>query len=65
MKRILFILAIAIFTSCSTEKENCKCTAKYMLDNGNTFFVENNPIDCDNKQPTQLAPSGWFIGCVD
>lgn len=64
MKRILVILAIAM-ASCSTEKEACKCTAKYMLDNGGTYLVPNNPIDCDTRQPTKVAQSGYFAGCVD
>jgi hypothetical protein len=64
MKTILVILAIAL-SSCSTEKETCKCTAKYSLGNGQTYLVPNNPIDCDTKQPTKLAQSGYFVGCVD
>jgi hypothetical protein len=64
MKTILVILAIAL-ASCSTEKETCKCTGKYMLNNGGTYLVPNNPIDCNTGQPTKLAQSGFFVGCID
>jgi hypothetical protein len=64
MKRILVILAIAL-ASCSAEKETCNCNGKYILNNGNYYFVTKQPIDCDTGQPTQLAQSGYFVGCVD
>jgi hypothetical protein len=65
MKKIFTLLAITIFLSCSTEKETCKCTGKYLTNDGGQFFVPNQPIDCDTKQPTKLAQSGFFVGCVD
>jgi predicted CoA-binding protein len=65
MKKLLLILAIAVIGCSEDEKENCNCTGKYMLSNGNTYLVPKQPIDCETKQPTQLAQSGFFVGCVD
>jgi hypothetical protein len=65
MKRIILLLAI-VLSSCSTDEEKeCNCTGKYILSNGGTFYVPKQPIDCETKQPTKLAQSGFFVGCVD
>ncbi len=59
------LLLVLICLACSNESEDCNCNAKYMLENGQTFYVPNQQIDCDTKQPTSLHSSGYFVGCVD
>jgi hypothetical protein len=63
--RGLFIILVLLTFGCSSDSDDCYGTAKYMTDSGDFFYIENNPKDCDTGQPTELSPSGWFVGWVN
>jgi hypothetical protein len=62
-----YFLLLFLIVSCSTDEQNCRCTAKYRLFSQSGFFyVENTEIDCVTKQPIKLIqPDAIFCGCVD
>ena len=66
MKKQITLLFIALLLAgCSKEdKDDCDCNAKYLNANGSGYYyVPNQPIDCDTKQPTRVAGGGFFVGC--
>jgi hypothetical protein len=69
MKKILLLIALILF-SCSKEDQDCNCMGKFTTFGNQTghFFVNNLPIDCETKSPTQETlnnlPSNYiFLGC--
>jgi hypothetical protein len=65
-KIILLALFVLSINSCNKDDDDgCTCNARYLTSDGGQFFVPKQPIDCDTRQPTQTAPSGFFAGCTD
>ena len=66
-KIILLALFVLSINSCDKDDDdNCSCEAKYLSGSGDGYYyIPNNPIDCDTRQPTQTAGGGFFVGCRD